>query len=194
MTANYKLVKNLSARKSDGKVLYHARYVPEKTVRTDELTNQVRERTALSPADLKAALQVLQDLIVDSLSNGRNVELEGIGTFSVVLAHRPLEDKKVRAESIHFRDVHFRSSSKLRERLQHMLLRRVDAETPSVLTDAEREERTLSYLQDHPYITGREYASLNECGRTKASADLRRMLEKGRLQRKRFGGMWLYSI
>ena len=58
MTANYKLVKNLSARKSDGKVLYHARYVPEKTVRTDELTNQVRERTALSPADLKSALQV----------------------------------------------------------------------------------------------------------------------------------------
>ena len=194
MTTNYKLVKNLSARKSDGKVLYHARYVPEKTVRTDELTNQVRERTALSPADLKAALQVLQDLIVDSLSNGRNVELEGIGTFSVVLAHRPLEDKKVRAESIHFLDVHFRSSSKLRERLQHMLLRRVDAETPSVLTDAEREERTLSYLQDHPYITGREYASLNECGRTKASADLRQMLEKGKLQRKRFGGMWLYSI
>ena len=75
-----------------------------------------------------------------------------------------------------------------------MLLRRVDAETPSVLTDAEREERTLSYLQDHPYITGREYASLNECGRTKASADLRQMLEKGKLQRKRFGGMWLYSI
>lgn len=77
MTANYKLVKNLSARKSDGKVLYHARFAPEMTVRSGELIDQVRERTALSPADLKAALQVLQDLIVESLNNGRNVSLKG---------------------------------------------------------------------------------------------------------------------
>ena len=146
MTANYKLVKNLTARKSDGKVLYHARFAPEMTIRSGELIDQVRERTALSPADLKAALQVLQDLIVESLNNGRNVELEGIGTFSAVLTHRPLEDKKVRAES------------------------------------------------EHPHITGKEYASLNECGRNKASVDLRRMVEEGKLRRERFGGMWLYSI
>ena len=149
MTANYKLVKNLTARKSDGKVLYHARFAPEITIRSGELIDQVRERTALSPADLKAALQVLQDLIVESLNNGRNVELEGIGTFSAVLTHRPLEDKKVRAESIRFRDVHFRSSGKLRERLRTMSLRRVDEETPSGLTDTEREERTLAYLHEH---------------------------------------------
>ncbi len=194
MTANYKLVKNLTARKSDGKVLYHARFAPEMTVRSGELIDQVRERTALSPADLKAALQVLQDLIVESLNNGRNVELEGIGTFSAVLTHRPLEDKKVRAESIRFRDVHFRSSGKLRERLRTMSLRRVDEETSSGLTDTEREERTLAYLQEHPHITGKEYASLNECGRNKASVDLRRMVEEGKLRRERFGGMWLYSI
>ena len=142
MTANYKLVKNLTARKSDGKVLYHARFAPEMTVRSGELIDQVRERTALSPADLKAALQVLQDLIVESLNNGRNVELEGIGTFSAVLTHRPLEDKKVRAESIRFRDVHFRSSGKLRERLRTMSLRRVDEETPSGLTDTENVDAT----------------------------------------------------
>ena len=174
MTANYKLVKNLTARKSDGKVLYHARFAPEMTIRSGELIDQVRERTALSPADY--------------------VELEGIGTFSAVLTHRPLEDKKVRAESIRFRDVHFRSSGKLRERLRTMSLRRVDEETPSGLTDTEREERTLAYLQEHPHITGKEYASLNECGRNKASVDLRRMVEEGKLRRERFGGMWLYSI
>lgn len=194
MTANYKLVKNLTARKSDGKVLYHARFVPEMTVRMEELAEHVKERTALTSADLKAALQVLQDLIVESLKNGRNVELEGIGTFSAVLTHRPLEDKKVRAESIRFRDVHFRSSGKLRERLQSMSLRRVDEEKPSDLTDAEREERTLAYLQTHPYITGRVYASINECGRNKASVDLRRMVEEGKLRRERFGRTWLYSI
>ena len=140
MTANYKLVKNLTARKSDGKVLYHARFAPEITIRSGELIDQVRERTALSPADLKAALQVLQDLIVESLNNGRNVELEGIGTFSAVLTHRPLEDKKVRAESIRFRDVHFRSSGKLRERLRTMSLRRVRRDTFG--TDRYRAGRT----------------------------------------------------
>ena len=150
--AKYKLEKNLQPTK-DGKWLYHAQFVPEWTVREEELLDNVRERTALTSADLKSALQILQDLMVEALRAGRNVELPGIGTFSVVLKHRPIEDKaKIRAESIRFRDVTFRSCSQLRNRLAGMTFSRVESEEPSVLTDEEREQRTLAYLETHPYI------------------------------------------
>ena len=47
---------------------------------------------------------------------GYNVELEGIGTFSVSLKSRPVMEKnEIRAESIHFKDVKFRSSKELRD-------------------------------------------------------------------------------
>ena len=52
---------------------------------------------------------------------GYNVELEGIGTFSVSLKSRPVMEKnEIRAESIHFKDVKFRSSKELRDRLKTM--------------------------------------------------------------------------
>lgn len=191
--AKYKLEKNLQPTK-DGKWLYHAQFVSEWTVREEELLDNVRERTALTSADLKSALQILQDLMVEALRAGRNVELPGIGTFSVVLKHRPIEDKaKIRAESIRFRDVTFRSCSQLRNRLAGMTFSRVESEEPSVLTDEEREQRTLAYLETHPYITGKTYAALNECRASKSAADLRRMLREGKLTRRRFGNVWLYS-
>ena len=60
-------------------------------------------------------------MMVDFLMYGYNVELEGIGTFSVSLKSRPVMEKnEIRAESIHFKDVKFRSSKELRDRLKTM--------------------------------------------------------------------------
>lgn len=192
--AKYRLDENLQPTK-EGKRLYHARFVPDYTVREEELLESVTERTALTSADMKAALDILRKLLVQWLRAGHNVELEGIGTFSVVLTHRPIEDKrKIRAESIDFRDVTFRSSAKLRRELKGLPLTRVESPEPSRLTDEERERRMLDYLAGHPYITGRVYERLNECGRTKASAELRRMVAEGKLRREAFGRVWLYKL
>ena len=66
-------------------------------------------------------LAAFQDMMVDFLMFGYNVELEGIGTFSVSLKSRPVMEKnEIRAESIHFKDVKFRSSKELRDRLKTM--------------------------------------------------------------------------
>ena len=70
---------------------------------------------------MKGILQLFQDMMVDFLMFGYNVELEGIGTFSVSLKSRPVMEKnEIRAESIHFKDVKFRSSKELRDRLKTM--------------------------------------------------------------------------
>lgn len=195
MSANYKLVRNLSPNKSDEQQPLHARFVANGVMRTDELIENAVGRSSLSAADIKAALQLFQDLIVNALTYGDDIELEGIGTFSVALKNRPVMDKKeIRAESVHFRDVTFRSSKKLRDRLKAMHLYRVEEEEkPLGFTAEECEARTLEYLQNRQYISGKTYRSLCLCGKTKAAADLKRMMKEGKLIRKYIGNSYLYQ-
>ena len=120
MSANYKLVRNPNPNPEEsGKSLpLHPRLVSCGTIHTDEFISRAKSRSSFSPADMKGILQLFQDMMVDFLMFGYNVELEGIGTFSVSLKSRPVMEKnEIRAESIHFKDVKFRSSKELRDRL-----------------------------------------------------------------------------
>ena len=110
MSANYKLVRNPNPNPEEsGKSLpLHPRLVSCGTIHTGEFINRAKSRSSFSPADMKGILQLFQDMMVDFLMYGYNVELEGIGTFSVSLKSRPVMEKnEIRAESIHFKDVKF---------------------------------------------------------------------------------------
>ena len=194
MAAEYKLVRRPPLGKTDGKQQRYPRFVPTDTVRLDDLVQKAQGRSSFSSADIKGVLQLLQDMMVDELMFGHNVELEGIGTFSISLKSRPVEDKKeIRAESIHFQDVTFRSSRQLRDRLQEMPLMRSSEEERAVLSFEECEERTMKYLETHQYISGKIYRSLCRCGKTKAAGDLKRMANAGKLVRKYIGNAYLFQ-
>ena len=95
MSANYKLVRNPNPNPEEsGKSLpLHPRLVSCGTIHTDEFINRAKSRSSFSPADMKGILQLFQDMMVDFLMFGYNVELEGIGTFSVSLK-KPARDGK----------------------------------------------------------------------------------------------------
>ncbi|SEF98367.1 MULTISPECIES: HU family DNA-binding protein [Parabacteroides] len=195
MSAQYKLVRNLTPDKENGKQPLHARFVPNGTMRLDDLVRNANGRSSLSSADIKGALQLLQDVIADALLFGYNIELEGIGTFGIALKCRPVMDKKeIRAESVHFRDVTFRSSSKLRDRLKAMPVVRSEEKEREMYTPEQCEAFTMEYLKTHPYISGKIYRSLCHCGKTKAAADLKRMMKEGKLRKESVGSTFLYSI
>lgn len=194
MSARYKLVRRPAMGKTDEKLPLYPRFAPDGTIRLDELVENAQGR-GLSSAQMKAALQVLQDVVVDALRFGQNIELDGIGTFSMSLKARPVMDKKeIRAESVFFQDVTFRSSAKLRDRLKSLMLYRQDEEEVTGFTPEECEARTMKYLETHPYISGKTYRSLCHCGKTKAAADLKQMRMDGKLAIKRIGNSYLYFI
>lgn len=194
MSARYKLVRRPSMGKTDEKQPLYPQFAPDGTIRLEELAENAQER-GVGTAQMKAALQVLQDVIVDALRFGQNIELDGIGTFSVSLKARPVMDKKeIRSESVFFQDVTFRSSSKLRDRLQAMMLYRSGEEEVIGFTPEECEARTMKYLETHPYISGKIYRSLCRCGKTKAAADLKRMRQEGKLMLRRIGNSYLYQL
>ena len=93
MSANYKLVRNPNPNPEEsGKSLpLHPRLVSCGTIHTGEFISRAKSRSSFSPADMKGILQLFQDMMVDFLMFGYNVELEGIGTFSVSFQGREVQ-------------------------------------------------------------------------------------------------------
>ncbi|MBP3516830.1 MAG: DNA-binding protein [Parabacteroides sp.] len=195
MSVEYKLVRRPGMGKTDVKQPLYPCFAPWRTVRLDDLAKMAQGRSSFSSADIKGMLQLLQDLIVDALKFGQCIELEGIGTFGISLKSRPvLEEKEIRAESIRFQDVTFRSAKELRDRLRTMQLERSSEKAPVGFTPEVCEQRTLEYLKTHPYITGKEYRNLCRCGKTKAAADLKKMMLEGKLVRTFVGNAYLFRL
>ena len=116
---------------------------------------------------------------------GYNVELEGIGTFSVSLKSRPVMEKnEIRAESIHFKDVKFRSSKVFRDEYT--------VSDPAYPSAKECEQEVFRYLETNPFIHQKKYMSLCGCSRSKASLDLRRLVEEGKLRWEKLGTSHLH--
>ena len=186
MSAEYKLVRRPDPHKTDVKQPLYPCFVPSGIVRLDDLARMARGRSSFSSADIKGMLQLLQDLIVDALEYGQCIELEGIGTFGISLKSRP--------ESIRFQDVTFRSSKELCHRLCAMQLERSPEKAPVGFTQEVCEQRTMEYLKTHPYITGKVYRGLCRCGKTKAAADLKKMMLEGKLVRTFVGNAYLFRV
>lgn len=197
MSANYRLVRNPNPRPEASGELQplHPRLVSNGTIHTNDLIAKASARSSFSSADMKGVLQLFHEMIADYLMSGYNVELEGIGTFSISLKSRPTMDKKeIRAESIHFKDVKYRSSKKLRDCLKTMPVFRAEYEESdkNYVSAKECEERLFRYLDTHPYILSKEYMSLCRCRKTKATTDLRKLVESGRLGWRRIGTTRIY--
>lgn len=183
MGARYTLVRNPNPEGDDKKQALHARVVPYGTVGIDQLMENAQGRSTFTAADIRGALQIIADLMAERLEEGYNVELEGIGFFSVSLSSRPvMEKKEIRSESIHFKNVNFRCGKYLRDKLKTMPLTRLKEEKADLVQPAEREQRLMHYLEKHHYITSSTYRGLTGCTKYSALQDLNRLVEEGKLQ------------
>lgn len=195
MSANYKLVRNPNPQKTGEVQPLHPRLVPSGTIDSKDFIKRAKIISSFSSADITGMLQLFQDMLADYLMMGYNVELNGIGTFSISLTGRPVMDKKeIRSESVHFKDVKFRSSKELRDRLVStpVLRSEVEESDKKYFTPEECERRLMGYLDNHPYITRIDYMSLCRCRKTKAAADLKRFTEKGIIYYKTLPPVRLY--
>jgi len=182
MDAKYQLVRNSDFNGSSEDQTLHARIVSKGTIRLTDMMEVGSDRSSFTPADIKGALQLIADLLEEGLSNGYNVELDGIGYFSVSLSCRPETDaKKIRSESIRFRDVNFRLGKEMKKRLRGMRLYRQPVSRKRSFTAEIREQRLWSYLTSHLCITTRDYMSLNSCAKHTALKELKLQIEAGTL-------------
>ena len=92
MSIEYDLFAN-PPQEGQEKPTLHARAINTETVHTDELAKMIEGMSTFTAADIKGAIKAIGDRMFYYLSNSQSVHLEGIGTFSVTLKCRPVENK-----------------------------------------------------------------------------------------------------
>ena len=175
--------RNPDSGKNGNKMPLHPRLIPYETVSIKKLMKYAKSRSTL---------QLITDLVTERLREGDNVEIEGLGFFSVSLQSRAVMSKtELRSESVRFKNVNFRCCQQLKKALKTMPLTRMKSSGHCAPGMADREELLYRYLDENSYITVRSYRYLIGLSDYSARKDLAALVASGRLVK---GGSRLFAI
>ena len=183
MAVQYDFYKDPSPKDSKKRVRYHARVVPYGTVDTNKLAQRIHSRCTVTPADVKAVLSSLSDVVIEELKDGNRIHIEGLGYLQITLECPPIQStKEIRAESIRFKSVAFRSEAELRKRLRVARFERAPKNHSSGLVAGERLDALLAgYFATHDHITRIGFQTLYGFTRTTANRRLKELRETGKI-------------
>lgn len=170
---------------SKKKVRYHARVVGSHTTKTAEITRRVQYACSLTQGDVKGALSALSDILIEDLSNGNRVHLEGVGYFQITLECAETEDPaKTHAQNVHFKTVKFTPDKVLKKQLSIAIhTSRSEMKHHSMpLSEIEIDGKLIEYFAENSYLTRKRFEELCCFTRTMALKHLKRLIEEKRLQ------------
>ena len=186
---DFRVMPNLQQGKEEELGLY-PQLVTSGTKTLKDLMKRAAQHTGFNPAEVLGIVTFLEDAMVEYLSQGYHVKLGDIGTFSASLTSRKVKSKdEIRAKSVHFDNVHFRADKKLRKKIGlEMKLERVDPSrafqtSSDEYTPDERFQLLTDHLDANGFITCKKYTELTGLLKNKASAELRKWAEEGRILR-----------
>lgn len=184
MSIEYDLFAN-PPKEGETKPSLHARAINIQTVNTDDLADMIEGMSTFTSADIKGAIKAISERLFYCLSNSQSVHLDGIGTFSVTLKCRPVENKKdIRAASISFKNVEFRADPDLKHRFRGARIeRREGTSEKKEFNEDIRQKRILWYIKNYGTINQTVAASLNQCTRQKAKKDLEQLTDDNQIQK-----------
>lgn len=183
MPVNYDFYKNPKLADKDEKTHLHARVVPKGTVSSDELAEEIHDRSTLSTADITATLVALADITAEKLRDGQRVYIKGIGYLQMTLQCPPVEsESEIRAESVQFKSVAFRPDAQLKERLSTThFVRQADKSHSKNYSTEEIDRLVARHFQQNETLTRNQFEAL--CGLTYSTAvrHLKRLREEGKI-------------
>lgn len=183
--AKYKL-QEMPDMDESGKRRVYPKMVINRTLDTKELIEKMKlYRRAFSPSIIEGVVMDLEDMIVEVLSMGYNVKLDGIGTFSLSLGfedEKPTEileeGDKMLYRKVGVKGVNFKVAPEMVKRIRRETDLERDMGGVTVLkkklyTREERIARALQVIERNGYITLTDYAYINNLNRCTASKELR---------------------
>ena len=141
----------------------------------------------ISASTTEAVLMDVEEILVEMLSMGYNVNLEGLGTFSLSLGFeddKPTEmqgdDDKMTHRKVGVRDVNFKASPDFIKAVKQEIDRDLERDMGGVklilkkiYTREERIARALDVIDENGFIGLTDYAYINNLSRTAASLELK---------------------
>ena len=185
--AKYKL-QEMSDVHHDGKRKVYPKMVVNRTLSHKEFIDKMQGyHRGISPSTTEAVLMDVEDMLVRMLSMGYNVNLEGLGTFSLSLGFeddKPTEmqgdDDKMAYRKVGVRDVNFKASPDFIQSVKRETDPDLEREMSGVkqilkqkYTREERIARALDVIDENGFIGLTDYAYINNLSRTAASLELK---------------------
>lgn len=155
-------------------------------IEMDQLIERIQERSGVYKSGVVGGiLSTLTDVLVDYLSMGYNVQVKGLGNFSLSLEFADAQstelasdDDKMSYRHVRVKDINLQSDKELIKRIRkETVLERgmseVNKLAPESFSYDERLRRTLKFIDKHGFITLSDYARINKLSRSGASRELR---------------------
>ena len=185
---DFRVMPNLQGKEEEPGL--YPQLVTSGTITMKDLMKHASRYSGFNPSEVLGIVTFLEDAMVEYLSQGYHVKLGDIGTFSASLTSRKVKSKKeIRANSVHFNNVHFKADKKFRKKIEvEMKLERVEPSlafktSSDEYTPEERFQLLMSHLDANGFITCKKYSELTGLLKNKASAELRKWAEEERISR-----------
>lgn len=183
--AKYKL-QEMPDMDESGKRRVYPKMVINRTLDTKDLIEKMKlYRRAFSPSIIEGVVMDLEDMLVEVLSMGYNVKLDGIGAFSLSLGFEDEKPTEIQEEGdkmlyrkVGVKGVNFKVAPEMVKKIRRETDLERDMGGVTVLkkklyTREERIARALQVIERNGYITLTDYAYINNLNRCTASKELR---------------------
>ena len=189
--AKYKL-QEMGDMRFDGKRRVYPKMVTNRTLSRKEFIKMMQGyHRGISESATEAVLIDVADMLVEMLSMGYNVNLEGIGTFSLSLGFeddKPTEmqseEDKMTYRKVGVKDINFKASPELIREVKRETDRDLERDMGGVkvirkqlYSKEERIARALEVIEANGLITLSDYAYINNLSRTAASLELKELTD-----------------
>ena len=187
MSIRYSWYKNPLPKAGEEREGLHPRPLFNGMADTDSLAKEIENATSLTESDVKAVLMALSRAVSNSLAQGEQVHLDGLGYFMPTLTaegkvteEMPLRE---RSRKVRFKGISFRADRELQGRMgpiSFSLIHRGDSS--GLPSDEEIIAKLTDYFSTQTYLTRRKLENLCGIRTTTAVRLLRRLIDEGRLR------------
>ncbi|MDD4636282.1 MAG: HU family DNA-binding protein [Bacteroidales bacterium] len=196
MSVKYELFKSPVANRENGEVpKEYARIVHGGMIPIDKLAEEIADASSFTKGDVMGMLTTIAEGLARHLSQGESVELEGLGIFSVGLERKKGEpEKDQKGLMTQFSRVKFRASRSMKRKLSTMRLVKSKECTAPSLTDEQRLQVALTFLNKTPFMTRMDYQRITGLHKSAAIKDLNRWVSEGKIFRHGLGNNVFYFL
>lgn len=175
---------------NEGKHKVYPKMVVNRTMNRKEFITRMKDYNyGTPPSVVEAVLESVEDMLVNMLSMGYNVNLGNIGTYSISLGFeddKPTEmqgeDDKMLYRHVGVRGVNVKVPAELVKEVKRETDKYLERDmggvsciNKKVYTREERIARALEVIDANGFISLWEYATLNNLSRTVASQELKKI-------------------
>ena len=148
------------------------------------MAERISHACTLHKADVVAVLNALGYEMSEALLDGRTVQMDEIGSFSLKLGLKEPKylDDRVTSNDVVVKGVSFRPCKELKEALRGAEIVSGGHAVRTLLTRDIVERRLRTFFEDHPYIYRSQMEQVCECSKYLAIKYLDELVAEGRLR------------